>query len=378
MKLSVCAFISFCTLPSITCSHTRRVCTRNLSFMALNLIDSRPVVMAPGATMTQMTDTVSKCDIAQLQVLLNRKLQGVAENHLPNITLTDVLNQKTKALHVPTLPPDLQLSFFFRNRNSINRDNERPIKDEKRQPLKITRAIFFYHLSEVYQFQRFHDTARWNLAFFTALLSMPSSQSPSTAPHRLQALPKPDAVTPADRRFMMAYLAAVMERHNASTVFEKREEFVRRWKESNLDLFVSFKSAQAKLLRKTMQRLNAEWQVELDKAMRVMGRAGYDARVAPFVGSIVPGRRDQGLQAVAKVLPQGSGDSEEDDTTKERNELLEALRVPLEDRVYQKLDEVQEESGTPVDIRYAITAMQNARPADILPVLVRLFSVEVM
>lgn len=57
---------------------------------------------------------------------------------------------------------------------------------------------------------------------------------------------------------------------------------------------------------------------------------------------------------------------------------MEALRVPLEERQYQKTDEIiqEEETRTPVDVRYAITAMQNARPAEMLPALMRLFPFE--
>ena len=348
-----------------------------------------PSSTALTATFTHMATNANAGDVARLQSLLDCKLQDIPANHLPDITVHDILEQASKALHVSTLPPDLQLEFFLRIRNLINGDDGRPVKDETRQPLGITRAIFFYHLSEVYQFQRYHDTARWNLAFFTALLSTPTTVKMSTTlqPPSRHSTDKTDEITPAARRFMTSYLAAVMERHNTPTVFENREEFIRRWKDSNLDLFVSFKAGQVKLLRKAMQRLNVEWEAELDRVMRSMGRTQYDVCVAPFVGNIIPGRKDQGLPVVPRddirtftrsASPSPEAMEEIQSSLEGGKELLEALRVPLEERQYQKTDEIiqEEETRTPVDVRYAITAMQNARPAEMLPALMRLFPFE--
>ena len=346
------------------------------------------------ATITRMAADLSIDELARLESLLGCKLQNIPDRHLPTLMIADILNQTPKALFIPTIPPDIQLSFFLRHRSIINRDDERPIKDEQKQPPKITRAIFFYHLSETHQFQRFHDTSRWNLALFTALLSVPTPTPRSLARvrHSRQSqapLSKTEHITPAARRFMTSYIAAVMERHNTPTVFDKREEFVSRWKESRWDLFVRFQAAQKKLLKREMQRLNKEWERELDRAMEIMGRRQYDARVAPFVGSIIPGRKDQGpppkvyedvrdFTRSASPSPEAREDMDMDqhESGEGRNELLEALRVPLEARDYQK-DDKSEEVNAPADIRHAIASMQNVRPTDMLPALMRLFPVEV-
>jgi hypothetical protein len=390
--------VNACGLPSLTCSYTRDKFLP-LRLLLCNILTEPFITPMPiMGTLTTMAADRDQDDVSPLQTLLHRKLANIPKNHLPALAATDILDQTPRAVQIVTLPPDLQLPIFLRNRTLINRDNERPIKDEDKQPLKITRAIFFYHLNETYQFQRFHDTCRWNLALFTALLWAPDSTSmcldAAQSSRRSAFAPSEvECVTPAARRFMTGYLAGVLERHNTPTVFDKREEFIKRWKNSNIDLFVSFKAAQAKLLKKTMQRLTGEWEDELDKAMRWMGKIQYEARVAPFVGSIIPGRKDQGLPVVQTGVLSGFRDftrssSPSPEARKEmdmeldapmdgKNELLEALQVPLEERDYKRDDRYEEETRTPADVRYAIASMQNVRPSDILPALIRLFPVQV-
>lgn len=322
-------------------------------------------------------------ELTRLRSLLDRKLQNIPEHHLPSITINDILQPTARALQITTLPPDIQLPYFLRNRSLINRDNARPIKDERRQPLKITRAIFFYHLNETHQFQRFHDMSRWNLAMFTALLTPTTPTTPYTPRSKSAA----EAITPVAHRFMTTYLAAVLERHNTPKLFTKREEFIKRWKDSTIDFFVTIKSSQRKLLKKALLRLNPEWERELDTAIKTMGRKQYDARVAPFVGSIIPGRKDQGLlpetygdftrsagpsPEVQDVMDIGS-----DEHVEGKNELLKALCVPLEDRNYRDDDRYEEEASTPADIRVAIAAVQDVKARDVLRALMRLFPVQV-
>jgi hypothetical protein len=110
-----------------------------------------------------------------------------------------------------------------------------------------------------------------------------------------------------------------------------------------------------------------------------MGRREYDLRVAPFVGSIVPGRKDQGLGSKAHLHGGRMLESEAmdvvDEEESDRNELLEALRVPLLEP--DKPDfEFREDSETPADIKFAIHCVQTMEPQTMLPALMRLFPPE--
>ncbi|KAF2832360.1 hypothetical protein CC86DRAFT_271693, partial [Ophiobolus disseminans] len=315
---------------------------------------------------------------ARQRSLLDRKLQNVPERHVPKITIHDILYPTPRVLHITTLPSDLQLPYFLRNRALINHDSERPIKDERRQPLKLTRAIFFYHLSEAHQFQRFHDMARWNIAMFTALLTLSSPTIPSTPTAKPTPTSSSDTITPAAHRFITIYLSAVLERHNTPTLFTAREAFIKRWKTSPLDLFTNIKASQRKLLKKALARLNTEWERELDIAVRTMDRKEYDARVAPFVGSVIPGRKDQGLMPVPEATRDftrsaGPSPEAEHEVAQGGNEILDALCVPLDDGMYRDEKRYEEDVSTPVDIRVAIATVQRAVPRDVLRALMRAF-----
>jgi hypothetical protein len=319
-------------------------------------------------------------DALTLKSLLKRKLRNIPLYIIPTITASYVLDQSTRVTHISSVPTDIQLPFLFRNRALINRYFGRPIKDEKEQSMDITRAIFFYHIGETYQFQRYHDTSRWNIAFFVALICLPEPFSPSQSSQNSNAnVPEAQRITPAARRFMTSYLAAVMERHNTPTTFNKREEFVRLWKNSKWVLFERFAASQKKILKKRMQILNNDWEIELDVALREMGRREYDARVAPLVGCLVPGRRDQGIyreHLIAAANPVSRPyELVDGEMEKGGNELLEALCVPLEDQdqnqqiVYGR----GEDAVTPVDFSYAIASLQKVRPFKMLEELMRLF-----
>ncbi|KAH7411993.1 hypothetical protein DE146DRAFT_674392 [Phaeosphaeria sp. MPI-PUGE-AT-0046c] len=315
-----------------------------------------------------------------VEAALKRKLQRIPEHILLSLTIEDLLCGNPQALANPNVPKDIQLPFVLRNRPAIDRNAGRPIKNENQQNLDTTRAIFFYHLHEAYQFQRYHDTSRWNLAFFSALLCN-NSATPTSA--------NPDHSNDSDESgvyaqfFMISYLAAVMERHNTPTTFDKRESFVRCWKKSDWDLFTRFAAGQKKLLKREMSRLSKEWEIESDRAIRYMSRDEYNLRVAPFVGSVVPGRKDQGLMREQGHLcgltnRPGSQPSEPVslDAPTKMKELIDALCAPVEDERYGEHEDYDEDATTPTDLSDAITWLQMARPVDILPVLLRLFPVE--
>jgi hypothetical protein len=363
-------------------------------------------------------DRMGETEQTDLEELLKAKLQAIPPYHLTPLTLSDILEQTPRALHLLNIPPGIQLPFFLCNRAVVNRYGGEPVKVEKLQSLDITRTIFFYRLNEGRQFQRFHDTIRWNTAIFVALLALPADD-PAKAPYpalrkhdnksngrkmRTPPMNKDTYIPPAARRFMIAYLAAVLEHHNSPALFQKRESFIKTWKSSIWDLFGSFGRAQKKLLKNTMKQLTQEWEEELDHAERSMGRVRYEEEVAKFVGTIIPGRRDQSLPAplLAQVMPsttnEGCGDVRVSGdirletqyrwvNRKEigKNELLETLRVPfVASRVDPKGKEQQQtmrhmsetETITVTDLRYAIAAAQKLKPCDMLPVLLKLFPYE--
>jgi hypothetical protein len=308
-------------------------------------------------------------DHTHLEELLKRKTQNIPKHMIPGLSVNRIL-QTPQALRMPIIPLDLQLPFLLRNRAEIERYALRPIKDAGKQALDITRAIFFYQLDEVHQFQRYHDKSRWNFGILTALLSI--SDPSNTSPEHAQANGA-QKISPAGRRFMSSYLAAALERQNTPMVFDKREDFIRRWKDSRWDLFARFATAQKKLLKKEMVRLKRMWEDELDKAIKEMGRDQYNSTVAPFVGCIVPGRKDQGLsdRRSEKEDVTSSSLKRSEIQQEQTKELLDALREPLSDDRHQ--DYQDEDAMTPVDVRHAIDAMQRVRPTQILPVLLRHF-----
>jgi hypothetical protein len=324
-----------------------------------------------------MTSYLPADDLARLKALLKRKLQNVPEHVIPDLTIQDILYQSPRALKIASVPADLQLPFLLRNRALIDCHGGRPIKDELKQSINITRAIFFYHLHEPHQFQRYHDLSRWNLALFTAVLCTPPSSTASRVQPSRNASGRVYETRDVNRaacRFMVSYIAAVLEHHNTPTVFDKREDFVRLWKDSGWDVFERLGASQKKLLKREMQRLNTEWALELDRAREAMGRTEYDASVAKFVGCVVPGRKGQGLRMEYRGAT-GLTDKSFDMELKKAhaNELLDALRVPLGEEEYQGTGLVDGDAATPVDVRYAITCMQNVRPRDVLPILLELF-----
>ncbi|KAH7383844.1 hypothetical protein BKA66DRAFT_462891 [Pyrenochaeta sp. MPI-SDFR-AT-0127] len=192
---------------------------------------------------------------------------------------------------------------------------------------------------------------------------------------------------------MKVYLAAVLEQHNEPSVFDKRDRFVRLWKNSIYDVFQVVRSGQKKLLKNEMKRLTKEWEYELDDRIRRMGRDEYNARVAKFVGSLIPGRKDQALPSAlypptVPATPPLSGEAkhqmsldikaEEEEIEQKRgcpgakNDLLDALRAPPDDLGERKKMST-DDTTTVTDIWYSISAVQKIRPRDILPMLMHLF-----
>lgn len=330
---------------------------------------------------------------AQLSALLKHKLRSIPKHHIPDIALHDVFERNRKT-SLTNIPPDINLMFFLRNRSLIDHDNSTPLKDERNQASSVTRAIFFYRLSPLHQFQRYHDAARWNIAIFTALLTQHflsqriKHRDKNAGEELLQTRGDASAhtkLTPAAVRLMHMYLAAVIEHHNTPAVFQEREDFINLWKRSAYELFSIHASWARKALQRAMKQLSLEWEVELDIGKRHMRKDEYEVKVGRFVGSIVPGRVDQGSgsmfwagvegmhrQGVDRKLDEVQTDVEDGEV----NGLLDALTVPCPAEVQgasrQRVG--GDEEGTMVcELRIAVGCVQNIRPRDMLPVLIRLF-----
>jgi hypothetical protein len=282
-----------------------------------------------------------------LSILLTQKLKDIPANHLPPLTLRDIANSTPAATHIPTIPPDIQLTFFLANRPRINRQGGIAIKDASEQGLAITRAIWYYRIDEDHQFQRYHDTNRWNVAMFLALLVQddmlpslsidltPASPSPPVPPprfsynsmqritphtpplrFRLSTSPlfsyndqrRTTLQTPADERFrlsiegkdfIISYLSAVLEHHNNPTQFTTRDAFIRMWKRSKYEFF-SLGANKKKVMKGEMKRLTGVWETVLDMKRMAVGREKYEERVAGFVGVLVPGKKNQRKEELQK------------------------------------------------------------------------------
>ncbi|KAI4632261.1 uncharacterized protein J4E87_001733 [Alternaria ethzedia] len=355
------------------------------------------------------TDGPDNHNQAKLQLLLKNKLQGVPPNHLPTVTLADILDQTPRALDIANIPPDIQLPFFLHNRAAIDRYASKPIKDGEKQSMEITRAIWFYRLDQTHHFQRFHDIMRWNTAIFVALLAQHSQSSEQKSSAHSEAgvldrrrgtmdsyrpgrvtTPTHAAIPPAAIRFIKQYLAAVIEHHNTPTSsFAARESFILNWKTGPWELFTVFGGAQKKLLKNAMKKLSKEWETELRVAESQLGRERYERKAGKFVGGVVPGKREMGVRAeevkredgnvdMANVVLSGRGEGEGNSG----NALLQALLAPYVPRTNEtrvqdgkgvKSGATEVEGTLVTDVRSAIAALQNMQPRDILPVLIRLF-----
>lgn len=321
-----------------------------------------------------------------LTTLLSHKLRAIPTSHLPPLTLSDIL-ARTSRTHLANIPPDINLAFLLRHRSTIDAYNSTALKDESGQDEDIARAVWFYRLDPVRQFQRWQDGVRWNLALLSAVVGVDiltrengqrgkddgsmSDDVRASAPGGIGVI---IMLSPAAARFAKKYLAAVLEHHCSPTTFEVREEFVRVWRGSRFDLFAVERAWARKTMQRAMRQLSREWEAELTRAREEMGREKYEECVEPFVGSLVPGRAavrgwGEGQRAVG-------GDEERCGDLNGGNELLEALRVPCPVAVQgeRKKGLREDEEGSRVcDLRVAIACVQSVRPRDMLPVLMRLF-----
>ncbi|KAH6621800.1 hypothetical protein C7974DRAFT_315408 [Boeremia exigua] len=331
---------------------------------------------------------------AHLERLLAHKIRSIPPGHLPNLSLDDIID-RTEKINLANVPQDIGLAFLLRYREALDsvvlakqdwEDNsEGNYGDANEQTgttsLNLVRATWFYRLDPVRQFQRYHDTARWNIALYTALLthhalaSIPTNSDTSRSPahrRRVEAgAPRVD-LSPAAVRFITAYLAAVFEHHTSSSSSQSsssssREAFIRLHASSPLDLFTPHRSWAKKTLQREMKWLRVAWEDEISRAGARLSRAAFEGGIGLLVGSLVPGPGGAGAGA-------GGGlgrDADVDVGGGGENELLEALRVRYDGE--SRGGKRGEEGVMVCDLRMAVACVQSVRPRDMLPVLVRTF-----
>ena len=319
-------------------------------------------------------------EMERLRLLLEYKLRQIPQDHIPRITVADILH-RTQRTHIPNVPRDINLAFLLRNYALIEAYNCVPQKEDSGQDEAIARAIWFYRLDTNHQFQRYQNNIRWNITLFTSLITLHSliqqtkKQDIYQSKEGTRRSQHSPTFSPAALQFMKLYLAAVMEAHAHPTIFTAREAFIRFWRVSPLELF-NVKTWAQRAIGRRVKELSPEWDLELRRAWQVMGNDAYEAKVAPFVGCLIPG------QAIRTPSLQGSAMGRYDETNagygkSEQNELLDALMVPCPTAAWGKSHGAvkQSEDGEFVcDLRAATSCLQSVRPKEILPVLMDIFS----
>ncbi|KAF2871404.1 hypothetical protein BDV95DRAFT_493914 [Massariosphaeria phaeospora] len=313
----------------------------------------------------------------QLRELLARKLMGIPKYHLPDLTLEDILNQTPKATRLRNIPPDIQLAYFLAHRALIDQQGRTPLKSSSEQDTQLTRAIFFYRFSPLYQFQRYHDAARWNLHLFLSLVAVPAHTFAELVPGRATST----TFSPAARRFCLTYLDAVLEHHNYPATFEKREEFIRLWKGSRYDFF-TIRGSKAKVMKRQVKILKGDWEAELRIAEECMGTEVFEWKVRPYVGVLVPGQREDIRSGVPET---SSGDDIINDGRMVKdgkdgseglagNELLKALCADGQPYELNSQRE-QEDAETVVDLSTALNVLQQSTARAMLTALLKLLPI---
>lgn len=261
-----------------------------------------------------------------------------------------------------SIPKDLRLQFLLKNRATIDTDGRRPIKDAAVQHIDITRAIFFYRFDDAHQFQRYHDTIRWNIAIFVALLTASDEQLAQQGHNQRGEI----LLVPAARAFVIAYLAAVLEHVHNPTGFVKRDEFIKMWKQESFEFFF-LRSAQKKMVKQIINNLRDEWKSELEAMRKQIGAKRYETEVAKFVGVWTPGHYEtKTVEQLRREHPESRDDHEE-------GVFLRALQAPEADTNVAPLW-FEDKSISVANQRKAIHLLGTVKTRQMLAMLMRLFS----
>lgn len=178
------------------------------------------------------------------------------------------------------------------------------------------------------------------------------------------------------RGFAIAYLAAVLEHHNDPGKFDKRESFVKLWKHSKYDFFF-FAASQKLVLKRETKRLKKEWADELSRVRygSVLGKqmtvamANYNAKVAKFVGVLIPGKPILRLPNFCPpdvAIKDLQAQSDISARNMQKNALLEALIAQAEDYSVSAIPTtmLDQEQAPQEDVDYAFT---QAEPSTLAP-----------
>jgi len=182
---------------------------------------------------------------AQSQDIIKRKLAKIPKTHLPTITIDDILYQTDKTSS-RKIPPDLNLTWFLRHCDEINRQGG--IAQKEGQSRDITRAIFYYSLDKGRRFHRGTDSIKWSINVFMAMLANKNFRFPDL-----------DA-----EYFVKDFLSAVLEHHKNPGTFTRQDAFIDLWRRSKYDFYTTFKTGQRRAFMRNTKRLNAEWQAEVE------------------------------------------------------------------------------------------------------------------
>lgn len=131
-------------------------------------------------------------------------------------------------------------------------------------------------------------------------------------------------------------------------------------------------------MQRSLRQLSSEWEAELLYARRELGEERYGNEVEKFIGTLLPGRPSIMSSITESVEERSMHHNQDEDPKTETagSELLDALRVPYQIPAQQggQYTQTGDEGDIMVcNLRTAITCVQNTKPRDILPELLRLF-----
>ncbi|ORY11726.1 hypothetical protein BCR34DRAFT_587725 [Clohesyomyces aquaticus] len=361
--------------------------------------DRRPI----SPTLLTTMEYLSEKEQNALQDLLVRKLKGVPCEHISSLTLRDIATLSPNAMSLPSIPPDIQLDFFLRHRATMLLHSDTPLKSKNQQSLTLTRALFFYRLSPTHQFHRYHDSVRWNIFVFLALLAIApdkftrASRDTTTTTWTENSMDGDGDIEgegSGGKAFATTYLASVLEHHNSPQNFTLREHFIEIWKFGPWEFF-RFGAAQQKVLRRQCGRVGREMSRELVSMREEMGEERYQKLVGKFVGVLVAGRRDRDQapeeggrgEDIDHVGGNWDGDGdvglEEEREGGSRREmemvhiadnyLLKALRVPLKEQYVVEIEVPGTETRV-ARMEDAVQAAKRVRARDMLLTMMELFN----
>jgi len=182
---------------------------------------------------------------------LAAKLSRVRVGGLIRPSIDDIYGTSSLT-RVPTIPPDLPLSFVFTNHNSLYALKLCiPSGVTTRADFDMLRALWYWRICPSHTFSMLERGPRYNVVLMVLVLARPD----------LQVLCKPGAL-----EFIRAFVAAWLECQWRPLIFTAREAFLRIWNQGTFDL-ISFPQRQLKMLgrrsKHVHRRLEGEVQLQV-------------------------------------------------------------------------------------------------------------------